>query len=316
MVLDDSRRVVVLAGGVGGAKLALGMAQQVAPENLAIIGNVADDFELYGLHISPDLDTVMYTLAGVANPVTGWGIEGDTRQMLEMMTRYGETPWFGLGDRDLATHLLRTGWLACGMTLTDVTARLASALGVACRLLPATDGPLRTMVDTAEHGTLGFQEYFVRHRWQPQVERVWFQREAACPVTEQARAALESADLIAIAPSNPVLSIEPILAVDGLRDLVAKRRGPCIVVSPFVAGRAVKGPADKLMRELSLEHSPRGVARYYAGLIDGLVIDETDAGAPLPQDVPVLVTSTLMVTADDKARLAGDVLAFGGKLIQ
>lgn len=313
MVLDVTRRVVVLAGGVGGAKLALGMAKQVTPENLAIIGNVADDFELYGLHISPDLDTVMYTLAGVANPATGWGIEGDTRQMLEMMARYGETPWFGLGDRDLATHLLRTRWLAQGITLTEVTARLASALGVASRLLPATDDRLRTMVDTVEHGTLGFQEYFVRHRWQPQVERVWFQRQDGCSVTERARAALECADLIVIAPSNPILSIEPILVVDGMRDLMAKRRGPCIVVSPFVAGRAVKGPADKLMRELSLEHSPRGVARYYAGLIDGLVIDETDAGAPLPEDVKVLVTNTLMVTTDDKARLAGEVLAFGGQ---
>ena len=314
MVLDASRHVVVLAGGVGGAKLALGMTKQVVPEHLAIIGNVADDFELYGLHISPDLDTVMYTLAGVANPATGWGIEGDTRQMLDMMARYGEAPWFGLGDRDLATHLLRTRWLARGLTLSEVTARLASALGVLCRLLPATDEPLRTMVDTVEHGTLGFQEYFVRYRWRPQVTRVWFQRDEQCPVTEAVYEALESADLIVIAPSNPVLSIGPILEVDGLRELMAKRRGPCIVVSPFVAGRAVKGPADKLMRELSLENSPRGVARYYTGLIDGLVIDETDAGAPHPQDVPVLVTNTLMHTTDDKARLAGDVLAFGGKL--
>ena len=314
MVLDASRHVVVLAGGVGGAKLALGMTKHVVPEHLAIIGNVADDFELYGLHISPDLDTVMYTLAGVANPATGWGIEGDTRQMLDMMARYGEAPWFGLGDRDLATHLLRTRWLARGLTLSEVTARLASALGVLCRLLPATDEPLRTMVDTVEHGTLGFQEYFVRYRWQPQVTRVWFQRDEQCPVTEAVYEALESADLIVIAPSNPVLSIGPILEVDGLRELMAKRRGPCIVVSPFVAGRAVKGPADKLMRELSLENSPRGVARYYTGLIDGLVIDETDAGAPHPQDVPVLVTNTLMHTTDDKARLAGEVLAFGGKL--
>lgn len=314
MVLDASRRVVVLAGGVGGAKLALGMAQRVAPENLAIIGNVADDFELYGLHISPDLDTVMYTLAGVANPATGWGLEGDTRQMLDMLAAYGEAPWFGLGDRDLATHLLRTMWLAEGVSLTEVTRRLASALGITCRLLPATDEPLRTMVDTREYGTLGFQEYFVRYRWQPQVERVWFQAEHHCGVTNEARAALESADLIAVAPSNPVLSIQPILEVDGLRDLLVNRRGPCIVVSPFVAGRAVKGPADKLMRELSLEISPRGVARFYTGLIDGLVIDEADAGAPQPDDVPVLVTNSLMLTADDKARLAGEVLAFGGSL--
>ncbi|HMM27004.1 MAG TPA: 2-phospho-L-lactate transferase [Aggregatilineaceae bacterium] len=317
MVLDAKqadRQVIVLAGGVGGAKLAYGVSGLVAPERLAIVGNVADDFELYGLHISPDLDTLMYTLAGVANPATGWGVEGDTRQMLDMLACFGETPWFGLGDRDLATHLLRTSWLAGGATLTAVTARLVAALGVGCRLLPATDDLLRTMIDTREMGTLGFQEYFVRHRWQPVVERVWFRRGESCRVTEQVRAALDSADLILIAPSNPVLSIGPILAVDGMRDLLTKRRGPCIVISPFVAGRAVKGPADKLMRELSLENSPRGVAQFYAGLIDGLVIDRKDADAPQPGDIPVLVTDTLMMTGADKVRLAGEALAFGGNL--
>jgi LPPG:FO 2-phospho-L-lactate transferase len=236
--------------------------------------------------------------------------------MLDMLAGYGEAPWFGLGDRDLATHLLRTMWLSEGVTLSEATRRLASALGIACRLLPVTDDPLRTMVDTAEYGTLGFQEYFVRYRWQPQVERVWFQAEHLCRVTEQVRVALESADLIAIAPSNPVLSIQPILEVGGLRELLANRRGPCIVVSPFIAGRAVKGPADKLMRELSLEISPRGVARFYTGLIDGLVIDEADAGAPQPDDVPVWMTNSLMLTAEDKARLAGEVLAFGGSLTE
>lgn len=313
MVLDGSLRVVVLAGGVGGAKLAYGVAKQVSPQRLAIIGNVGDDFEHYGLHISPDLDTVMYTLAEIANPATGWGIEGDTRQMLDMLARYGEEPWFGIGDRDLATHLLRTAWLSAGRPLTEVTARLAAALGVACRLLPATDGLLRTMIDTRELGTLPFQEYFVRHRWQPAVERIWFQR-AGCEVTPQVRQAVEQADLLIIAPSNPLLSIGPILEVDGMRELVAKRRGPCIVVSPFVGGRAVKGPADKLMRELSLDFSPRGLAQFYAGLIDGLVIDESDASAPQPEGTPVLITQTLMASAADKVRLAGEVLAWGGEL--
>lgn len=317
MVLDAKQgdhHVVVLAGGVGGAKLAFGMAGLVAPGRLTIIGNVADDFELYGLHISPDLDTLMYTLAGVANPATGWGVDGDTRQMLDMLARYGEAPWFGLGDRDLATHLLRTTWLADGVTLTEATTRLASALGVGCQLLPATDDLLRTMIDTRAMGTLGFQEYFVRHRWQPVAERVWFRRGEVCDVTEQVRVALESADLIVIAPSNPVLSIGPILTVDGMRDLLTKRRGPCIVISPFVAGRAVKGPADKLMRELSLESSPRGVAHFYASLIDGLVIDRKDADASQPGDIPVLVTDTLMMTGADKIRLAQEALAFGGDL--
>ncbi len=316
MVLDGSLRVVVLAGGVGGAKLAYGVAMQVTPQRLAIIGNVGDDFEHYGLHISPDLDTVMYTLAGIANPTTGWGIEGDTRQMLDMLTRYGEEPWFGIGDRDLATHLLRTAWLSAGHSLTEVMARLSAALGVGCRLLPATDGLLRTMVDTRELGTLPFQEYFVRHRWQPIVERIWFRRDGACEVTRQVCQAVEQADLLIIAPSNPLLSIGPILEVDGMRDLMAKRRGPCIVVSPFVGGRAVKGPADKLMRELALDFSPRGLARFYAGLIDGLVIDESDAGAPQPEETPVLITQTLMVSAADKVRLAGEVLAWGGELAE
>ncbi len=213
----STKSVVALAGGVGGAKLVYGLAQIVPAERLTVVGNVADDFELYGLHISPDLDTVMYTLAGIANPETGWGVAGDSWQMLDMLVRYGEEGWFRLGDRDMATHLLRTYWLAQGLSLTEVTTRLASALGVRQRLLPVTDDPLATLVDTVEYGTLAFQEYFVRRRWQPVARRVWFDGAEMARMTPAVAQALAEADLIILCPSNPVLSIAPILAVQGVR---------------------------------------------------------------------------------------------------
>jgi len=300
--------VVAFAGGGGGAKLVYGLSCVLPPDQLTIIGNVADDFELYGLHISPDLDTVMYTLAGVANPATGWGVADDSWQMLDMLRRYGEEVWFRLGDRDLATHLLRTGWLAQGMSLTAITARLTQGLGCPHSLLPVTDDPLRTMVDTVEHGTLAFQEYFVRFRWQPTVQRVWFQGSDQAQATEQVRSALQAADIIVICPSNPVLSIAPLLAVQGVRDLLLARRGRCVAVSPFVGGKAVKGPADKLMRELNLDITPGGLIRYYEGLLDGLVVDEQALAA----DIPVLVTPTLMQSNEDKVRLADEILTWVG----
>ncbi len=308
MVHVTESRVVALAGGVGGAKLAYGLAQCVPSERLTVIGNVADDFTLYGLHISPDLDTVMYTLAGLANPKTGWGLAGDSWQMLDMLTRYGEQPWFRLGDRDLATHLLRTQWLAAGLSLTEVTARLAEALGMPGRLLPVTDEPVRTMVETVEHGTLGFQEYFVRHRWQPTVRQVWYQGAGDARATDAALSALRAADVIVFCPSNPVLSIEPILAVPGVRQALQARRGVCVAVSPFVGGKAVKGPADKLMGELGLGITPPDLIRYYVGLIDGLVIDEADRALAGECAVPVLVTPTLMRSDADKVHLAEKVL--------
>jgi LPPG:FO 2-phospho-L-lactate transferase len=314
MVLNRPKNIVALAGGVGGAKLVYGLSKLTPAEQFTVIGNVADDFELYGLHISPDLDTVMYTLAEIANPVTGWGLEGDTRHGLEMLARYGMDTWFGLGDRDMATHVLRTQWLRQGLTLTAITARLVEALGVRCRLLPVTDDPLATMVDTVEYGTLAFQEYFVRWRWQPVVSRVWFKgAETAC-VSAPTAEALRCADAVIICPSNPVLSIEPILTVPGVREALAARQGPCVVVSPFVGGQAVKGPAKKLMDELALPISPQGLADYYAEVVDGLMIDESDRGQKLTVDMPVLVTSTLMQTREDKLRLAGEVLEWVGSI--
>lgn len=315
MVLSDQTHVVALAGGVGGAKLTYGLSKIVPPDRFTVIGNVADDLALFGLHVSPDLDTVMYTLAGVANPATGWGLAGDTRQMIEMMQRYGEDAWFGLGDRDVATHLLRTMWLHEGVRLTEITERLCRALGVACRLLPVTDDPLATMIDTVEKGTLGFQEYFVRERWQPTVRRVWFRHDVQLGITAEAKAALHAADVIVFCPSNPVLSIAPLLAVPGVREALRARRGPCVAVSPFVGGKAVKGPAEKLMRELDLDISPQGLVRYYDGLLDGLVIDVSDRDKGSAPDVPLLETPTLMLDDEDKVRLARDVMSWVGSTL-
>jgi len=315
MVLKGDLQVVALAGGVGGAKLVYGLAKTLPPDRLTIIGNVGDDLTLYGLHISPDLDTVMYTLADVANPATGWGVAGDTQHMGDMLRRYGEMPWFMLGDKDLATHLLRSQWLAEGHTLTEVTRRLSQGLGVSQRLLPVTADPVSTMVDTVELGILAFQEYFVRHRWQPVVRRIWYAGIETAHISRAVAQAVEEADIIVFCPSNPMLSIEPILAVPGMRERLRARKGKCVAVSPFIGGQAVKGPAAKLMREQGIEPTPAYLAEYYGGLLDGLVIDQADRElAGQVTNLPVLVTQTLMMSSEDKVRLAGEVLDWVGRL--
>ncbi len=300
--------VVALAGGVGGAKLALGLLRALRPEQLTVIVNTADDFVYYGLPISPDLDTVMYTLAGIANPETGWGVAADTTHMLDMLARYGEAPWFRLGDHDLATHLLRAAWLAQGQTLTQVTRRLAEALGVQSALLPMTDAPVHTIVYTREQGRLEFQEYFVRYRWQPVVERIEYAGAESALPTPAVLAALAAADIVVICPSNPLLSVAPILALSGVR--AALRQKPCVAVSPIVAGQALKGPAAKLMAELGWDVSPLAVARYYGDLLDGFVLDVRDRDGFSDQDFPcrVLVTDTVMQNDGDKLRLAREIL--------
>jgi LPPG:FO 2-phospho-L-lactate transferase len=315
MVLNNpTKKFVALAGGVGGAKLVYGLSKILPPECLTIIGNVGDDFDLYGLHISPDLDTVMYTLAELANPATGWGIQGDTLHTIEMLRRYGEDVWFQLGDQDLGTHILRTQGLAQGLSLTKVTARLCAGLGIKHQLLPVTNARLRTTVDTIEEGTLAFQDYFVRHRWQPTVQRVWFDHDDQASITEEAAQALHEADVIVICPSNPVLSVAPILEAKGCREAVEGRKGKCVAVSPFVGGKAVKGPAEKLMRELGLDISPSGLIGYYGGLLDGLVIDNLDCEIALNETIPILTTQTLMQSSEDKVRLAEEVIEWVGSI--
>jgi LPPG:FO 2-phospho-L-lactate transferase len=309
MALDSfysQDRVVALAGGVGGAKLVDGLARILPPDSLTIIVNTGDDFTHYGLAISPDLDTVMYTLAGLAHPVNGWGLFGDSQQMIGMMRRYGDDAWFGLGDMDLATNLLRTQALAIGQSLSAVTQRLSSALGVLLRLLPMSDDRVATMVETVEHGTLAFQEYFVRYRWQPTVTRLWYDGADRARPAPGLLDSLAQADAIVICPSNPMLSIEPILSVPGVRAALEQRSCPCVVVSPIIAGQAVKGPAAKLMKELSMEVSPVGIAAYYGNLIDGLIVDTADQDITIQQQK--FVTNTLMQAPDDRVRLAREVL--------
>jgi LPPG:FO 2-phospho-L-lactate transferase len=308
----DSSTIVALAGGVGGAKMAQGIAGAVAAERLTVIVNTADDFELHGLRICPDLDTVLYTLAGIANPVTGWGIAGDTTAALDAMTRLGEDPWFIIGDQDLATHVIRTKRLQLGSCLSDVTREFALSLGIRSSILPVTDNPIATFIETPL-GTFEFQDYFVRRRQQDDVLGV---RVAGVEDAEPAPGvleAIETADVILICPSNPIVSIGPILDVPGIRHAIEHAHGIRIAVSPIIGGRALKGPADKMLSTLGHESSALAVARIYAGLIDGMVIDETDAelsGAIGALGMKVATLQTVMGDADDRARLASEILAF------
>jgi LPPG:FO 2-phospho-L-lactate transferase len=299
--------VVVLVGGVGGAKLAYGLAQVLPPEDLSIIVNTGDDFWLYGLRICPDLDTITYTLSGLVDKVNGWGLAGDSRNMLEALKHFGEEPWFGLGDKDVATHLLRTAALREGDSLTNVTGRLTKKLGIPQRILPMTDAPVATIVDTVEHGEIDFQTYFVRYRWQPTVKSLRLDGIESATVSQPVREALEKADIILIGPSNPWLSIDPILAVPGIRALITARSIPRVAVSPIVGGKALKGPADKLMSELGYEPSAEAVVKYYGNLINGFVYDQTDAGLeiPLPH---TLTCETVMKSDEDKIILGQNVI--------
>lgn len=299
--------IVVLVGGVGGAKLAHGLAQILPPESLTIIVNTGDDFWHYGLRVCPDLDTVMYTLGGLVDKTNGWGIAGDTRNMLSALKRYGEEAWFGLGDQDIATHLLRTQMWHEGKRLTEITQSLTKRLGISHSILPMTDAPVRTIMDTEEHGELEFQVYFVRYRWQPTVKAIRFDGIEAASVSPEARTALERADAILIGPSNPWLSIDPILSVPGMRSLILSRDVPRVAVSPIVRGGAIKGPAAKLMSELKYEPSARTVADYYNEIINGFVYDERDAGLNLNLK-RIVAFDTIMVDDEDRAVLARRIL--------
>jgi LPPG:FO 2-phospho-L-lactate transferase len=297
-------RVVVLAGGVGGARLTFGLQRALAPEELTVIVNTGDDFDHLGLRICPDLDTVTYTLAGLANPETGWGLAGDSYEALAALERVGGPAWFRLGDRDLATHLQRTALLAQGLRLTEVTARISTALGVKPRVLPMTDDTVATKVVTPE-GEIDFQDYFVRRRCEPVVMGMRFEGIEAAQPSREAVAALADADGVVIAPSNPFVSVEPILGLPGVRDAVASK--PAVAVSPIVGGQAIKGPAAKMLRELGQDVSAAGVARRYAGLVDGFVMDRQDDS--LEGEVAALgfeteLAQTIMRSDDERESLA------------
>jgi LPPG:FO 2-phospho-L-lactate transferase len=302
-------RLVVLVGGVGGVKLVHGLTHLLAPEQLTVIVNTGDDFSHYGLRVSPDLDTIMYTLSGLVNRENGWGVADDTTHMLEAMQRYGEDMWFRLGDRDMATHLLRTHWLREGLTLTEVTQRLTKSVGINHQILPMTDAPVATIIDTVEYGELEFQVYFVRHRWQPTARAIHYVGADSAGLSAEAQAALAKADAIIISPSNPWLSIAPILAVPGMRAAIEGRNVPRIAISPIIQGQAVKGPTAKLMTELGYELSAVAVAKYYASIINGFVYDVRDEGLQFPTGNAAMM-DTLMQSEADRVRLAQNVLSW------
>jgi LPPG:FO 2-phospho-L-lactate transferase len=305
--------IVCLAGGVGGAKLAEGLAQIVPPAQLTIIVNTGDDFSHWGLTICPDLDTVLYTLADVSNPKTGWGRAGESWRVLEEVTRLGGPDWFRLGDLDLGLHLTRHHWLHEGQSLTAVTRHLCQQFNVQCDLLPMSDQPAPTMIETAD-GLLPFQTWFVRERWQPAVKQVHLPDNVRA--TPRVIQKLETADLVLIAPSNPFVSIDPILNVYPIREMVADLPQAVIAVSPIVGGKAVKGPAAKLMQERGLPVTPQAVADYYDDLLDGFVYDTQDPPHSVAAEgLQTLQMDTIMYTASDRLRVAEAVLRFAGSVI-
>ncbi len=304
--------IAVLAGGVGAARLLAGLVQIVPPAAITAVVNTGDDVELHGLHISPDLDTITYTLAGAINPEAGWGLVGETWQAMEALERYGGVTWFKLGDKDIGTHLYRTHRLREGATLTEVTAEIAAAWDLGLRLVPMSDDPVRTMITVVDEGEIGFQDYFVRRRHSVVATAIRFAGVDAATPSPVALAALEAADRVVIAPSNPLVSIAPVLAVPGLREAVEARRADAVAVSPIIAGTTVKGPADRLLTELGHDASVVGVARLYAPLVARLVIDEADADLAdqvAAAGVEPVVAPTLMSGPAEAAALAKVVLA-------
>lgn len=297
-------KVTVLCGGVGGARFVRGAVEVAGADSVVVVGNVGDDVEVLGLHVSPDLDSILYALAGLNDEQRGWGRAGETWEALAVVRELGGESWFALGDRDLGLHLVRTQALRAGEPLSGVTARLASALGVETRLLPATDDRLRTWIETPA-GSFPFQEWFVARGHRDEVDGVRFEGADAAAPAPGVLEAFAEADLIVLAPSNPFVSIAPILAVPGLREALAARRVPCVAVSPLIGGRAVKGPADRMLARLAGGTSPRHVTRCYEGLVDAIVVDEADAHdlAGLGEVRPI-VTRTLMADADARRRLA------------
>ncbi|MEO8225146.1 MAG: 2-phospho-L-lactate transferase [Gammaproteobacteria bacterium] len=307
-------RYVLLSGGVGGAKFALGLSRVLRPEQLTIIANTGDDFTHLGLAISPDLDTLMYTLAGLVNDETGWGCRDETWSCMTGLEALGAETWFRLGDRDLATHLERTRLLAAGQTLTQVTRHLCTQLGVTVPVLPMSDAPVRTLVDS-DAGTLDFQDYFVRRRAEPRVQALRYEGATRAPPVAAFASLLTDPDLagIFIAPSNPWLSIDPILAIPSLAAALRSTTAPVIAISPIVGGKALKGPTAKIMGELGLPITAAAVADHYRDLLDGYILDEfdgADAAALIATGLAVAATHTVMRSLEDRVRLAEFALGF------
>ncbi len=302
-------KVTILAGGLGGSRFARALAETIDPADLTIVGNVGDDVEVFGLHVSPDLDTILYTLAGLLDEERGWGRADETWNALASADELGAETWFRLGDRDLGVHLVRTEALRRGEPLSAVTLRLAGALGLEAALLPATDDRLRTWVQTPG-GELSFQDWFVRRQHRDEVDGVLFEGAGSARAAPGVLDALADADLIAIAPSNPFVSIAPILAVGEIRAALEQRRVPSVAVSPLIGGRTVRGPADRMLARLAGGTAPSHVRTCYEGLIDALVIDEADTGEDA--GIRTIVARTLMTDSDARRRLAEAVLEPAG----
>jgi len=304
--------VVYLSGGVGGARLAHGLARTLPADRLTLVVNTGDDLWHWGLRVCPDLDTVMYTLADLAAVERGWGLDGETFHALSFVERYGGETWFQLGDRDLGTHLVRSEWLRAGVRLSEITARLCRGLGVPHPIVPMSEEPCETMIDT-DAGTLTFQRWLVEHRAQLDARKVWFRRPDGATETPGSPAvleALERADLVLIGPSNPYVSIDPILSCRGVRERLG--RAPVVAVSPIVQGRAIKGPLARMLETLaSAPATPHAIAAHYRPLLSGFVGEEGDE---LPDELPCLATQTVMTTRADSARLARAVLQFAERL--
>jgi len=298
--------IVVFTGGTGGVKLVQGLQQVVTPEDLTVIVNTGDDIEWWGLHVSPDLDSVLYALSGLLSADRGWGVDNDSFRCLERMKQFGQPSWFSLGDLDLATHLTRTVMLRAGKSLSRATAELAAKLGIRARVLPMSDDGVATVLDTP-HGTLTFQEYFVRERHQIEVRRVRFEGVHRAHPAPGVVESIEAAEAIIFAPSNPVTSIGPILSVPGIRDALRRTKAPVAAVSPIVGGAAVSGPAGALMKMMGWPSTIAGVAKAYEDFLDVLIADhadEAEASAVRTQGLRVLCTSTIMKSLDDKRDLA------------
>lgn len=310
--------VLALSGGVGGAKLALGLATILSPDQLTVVANTADDFEHFGLSISPDLDTVMYTLAGMNNQVQGWGLADESWRVMDALQQLGGETWFRLGDRDLATHLERSARLNSGQSLSQVTRDICSRLNVGPRLLPMSDDPVRTFVTTAD-GELAFQDYFVREQCRPAIEGYFFKGiEQARPQPElMALLAGDTLTATIICPSNPFVSVEPILSLPGLREALVASPAPVIAVSPIVAGAAIKGPAAKMMQELNIPATALAVAEYYGDLLDGFVLDRADAQWSASVEALGIATvceNTVMKSLEDRIALAKVVVSLADQL--
>ena len=300
-------KILALTGGVGGAKLALGLSKVLSPDELLFAVNIGDDFNHLGLHISPDIDSLTYALAETNNTELGWGRAGETWQFIETLDSLGGESWFRLGDKDMALHMRRTQLMAEGADLTEATREIATRLSIRHRIAPMSNDPVRTIVHT-DMGALAFQHYFVRERCKPAVSGFEFDGIAAATLNPLISEHLDACDGVIICPSNPYVSVDPILSVPGFTEALG--RTPVVAVSPIVGGIAIKGPAAKMMQELDVPASAAAVATHYEGLIDGFIVDETDKIDTKQMKIPTIATQTIMVTLEDRVKLARDALAF------